>query len=368
MASKRHRGSIRKLSSGRYQVRYTGPDGLRRAMEQTFRTKSDAEAAWSLLSADLALGRWLAPEAARISVGEYASRWVKQRQHLADRTRELYSSLLRLHIAPYLGRVLVRDLNPMMVRKWRQDLVTKGVGESTQAKAYSLLRAVMSTAVDDDLIQKNPCRIKGGGVERTPERPILDLGQVGKLADVIEPRYRLLVLLAVFGSLRWGELIALTRHDVDVAEMTIHVRRSVAEVGGRIVVKQPKTAAGVRLVALPEGLRSEVIAHLEAFAEPGDGGRIFVGVRGNTLRRSNFAPIWKAARTAAALPDQLHLHDLRHTGNHFAAASGASTRELMARMGHASIRAALIYQHATAERDKAIADALDALYKNGTAS
>ncbi|MDO5698607.1 MAG: site-specific integrase [Dermatophilus congolensis] len=349
-------------------MRYTGPDGLRRSMEETFRTKSDAEAAWSLLSADLALGRWVAPEAARISVGEYALRWIKQRSHLADRTRELYRSLLRLHVSPYLGRVLIRDLNPMMVRKWRQDLVTNGAGVSTQAKAYSLLRAVMSTAVDDDLIQKNPCRVKGGGVERTPERPILDLAQVGKLADAIEPRLRLLVLLAVFGSLRWGELMALTREDIDLDEMTVHVRRSVAEVGGKLVVKQPKTAAGVRTVSLPEALRPELAAHLEAYAESGDGGRVFVGVRGSTLRRSNFAPIWKAARTAAELPDGLHLHDLRHTGNHLAATSGASTRELMARMGHASMRAALIYQHATAERDKAIADALNALYKNGTAS
>jgi hypothetical protein len=52
-------------------------------------------------------------------------------------------------------------------------------------------------------------------------------------------------------------------------------------------------------------------------------------------------------------------HDLRHTGNTLAAATGASTKELMARMGHASPRAALIYQHATRERDEAIAVALD---------
>lgn len=51
-------------------------------------------------------------------------------------------------------------------------------------------------------------------------------------------------------------------------------------------------------------------------------------------------------------------HDLRHTGNTLAAASGASTKELMARMGHASPRAALIYQHATRERDDVIARAL----------
>jgi hypothetical protein len=60
----------------------------------------------------------------------------------------------------------------------------------------------------------------------------------------------------------------------------------------------------------------------------------------------------------AGLPAGFHFHDLRHTGNNLAAASGASTRELMHPMGHGSMRAALIYQHATGERDREIADAL----------
>jgi integrase len=54
-----------------------------------------------------------------------------------------------------------------------------------------------------------------------------------------------------------------------------------------------------------------------------------------------------------------HFHDLRHTGNTLAASAGASTREFMHRMGHATLRAALIYQHATSERDREIARAMD---------
>jgi hypothetical protein len=67
------------------------------------------------------------------------------------------------------------------------------------------------------------------------------------------------------------------------------------------------------------------------------------------------------AKGLAGVSTELHFHDPRHTGNHFAAISGASTRELMGRMGHASMRGALIYQHRTSERDRAIADALDAM-------
>lgn len=94
-------------------------------------------------------------------------------------------------------------------------------------------------------------------------------------------------------------------------------------------------------------------------------GRLFVGHRGNTLHRSNWTTVWAAARSAAELDPRVHLHDLRHTDNHFAAASGASTRELMHRMGHASMRAALIYQHATAEREARIAATLNQVFSGG---
>jgi len=116
---------------------------------------------------------------------------------------------------------------------------------------------------------------------------------------------------------------------------------------------------------LPVWLVPELLHHLDTFAEAGPDGRVFLGPYGATPFRRNFATIWKRARGAAGVPADLHFHDLRHAGNHFAAASGASTRELMGRMGHASMRAALIYQHRTAERDRVIAEALDAMLRAG---
>jgi integrase len=79
--------------------------------------------------------------------------------------------------------------------------------------------------------------------------------------------------------------------------------------------------------------------HLERFVGPEADSLVFVGPKGGRLRRSNFRDIWIKARGEAGLPD-LHLHDLRHTGNTMAAATGASLRELMERMGHTSTRAA----------------------------
>ena len=86
-----------------------------------------------------------------------------------------------------------------------------------------------------------------------------------------------------------------------------------------------------------------------------------MGEKGASLRRGNWNVKWRAA-TAASGMNGLRFHDLRHTGNTLAAATGASTKELMVRMGHSSARAALIYQHATVERERLIATALDEMF------
>ena len=90
------------------------------------------------------------------------------------------------------------------MRHWRKGLLDSGASPITVAKAYRLLKAVMNTAVDDGLIGRNPCRIKGAGQEKSPERPVLTIRQVFHLADVVDARFRALILFAVFASLRWG--------------------------------------------------------------------------------------------------------------------------------------------------------------------
>ncbi|WP_182900376.1 tyrosine-type recombinase/integrase [Microbispora sp. H10830] len=97
--------------------------------------------------------------------------------------------------------------------------------------------------------------------------------------------------------------------------------------------------------------------HVERYSDKAADGWGFIGPRGARLRRSSFRRTWNKVRTAAGLPD-LHFHDLRHVGNSRAAANGASLKELMARTGHSSTRAALIYLHATQDRDEANAKAL----------
>lgn len=365
MVARRRRrdfGAVRALPSGRWQASYLGGDGLRRGAPQTFTTKADAHAWLTVRQSELLRGDWIDPDLGRISVDDFVTRWVAEHR-LSPRTRDLYEGLNRLHIRPFLGALPIGSLTAERVRAWRAELLGSDRSDGTVAKSYRLLRAALNTALDDGRISRNPCRIKGADRTTTPERPIASVPQVFALADAVGPQYRAFVLTAALTSLRWGELIALRRRDVDLDAGLALVQRSLIEVGGRLQEAPPKNNS-VRAVTMPEVLIDELRRHLGR-VDRGPDTLIFTGERGATPRRGNWRANvgWPQAVEAAGLPVGFHFHDLRHTGNHLVAQSGASTRELMQRMGHSTMRAALIYQHATEARARDLADRLDALVR-----
>jgi integrase len=352
---KRDFGNVRKLVSGRFQVRYRGPDGRLRPAPHTFDTKKAAQRWLRLKDAEIAQGDWFDPEAGARSFGEYAAEWIEHRD-LTRKTRRTYEDLLRLHLNPTFGDMYLNAIKTADVRRWRAARLRRKKGKGQVPKAYRLMHAVLNTAVADKLIRENPCQIEGAGLEHSEERPVLSVAEVFKLADAIKPRYRALVLLATFGNMRWGELAGLRRRNLDLDKRTVRIRETVTDVGG-LYQSKPKSKAGYRVVFLPELIMADLREHVETYSAPGPDGFVFVGVRGNQLRRGNFSKYWADACDAVGLED-VHLHDLRHTGNTYAAEAGASLRELMKRMGHSSSKAALIYLHAREEREREIADRL----------
>ncbi len=351
-------GSVRKLPSGRYQCRYR-VDGISYTAPATFRTQGEADAHLAQIRADLGRSSWVDPLAGQVALEEYSWQWLAERSSLRPRTRELYESELRLHILPVLGDVALRDLSTSRIRSWHAGLLNAGrPGPTTVAKCYRLLRTILGTAVEDGRVAKNPCVIKGAGVERHPERAVASVEQVFQLAHTIDARYRAMVLVAAFTSLRLGELLALTRRSLDLQDGTITVVAQLQELSkGGHFQGLPKSDAGRRTVALPDVLLPTLVSHLDTWVGSQADALIFGGVNGKPLRRATFYKAWHKAVTEVDLPD-FRFHDLRHTGNTLSAATGASTKELMARMGHSSARAALIYQHATKQRDAAIARGL----------
>ena len=278
---------------------------------------------------------------------------------LAPKTLELYRVLLRAHIEPTFSSRQLGAITPGAVRRWHAK-VSSDSSAMSAAKSYRLLRAILATAVADGLIQANPCRVRGAGMERSVERPIVGPELVLELADAIGARWNVLVLLAGFGGLRLGELLALRRRHVDLAAGTVTVEEQMVSLdGGRRLLTEPKTEAGRRVVALPHLVLDSLAEHLDGIGEDPDS-LLFPAAGGGLLPTTTFYKHWRRARHQVG-HDELHLHDLRHAAGTLAAWTGATERELMARLGHANPAASRRYQHAARDRDRAIAAGLNVI-------
>jgi len=142
------------------------------------------------------------------------------------------------------------------------------------------------------LIKRNPCRLRGADKDDSPERPVLTITEVFALVEAMPARYRAMVLLATFTSLRFGELASLRRRDVDCDSGSVTVRQGQVELSdGTLIMKDPKSAAGKRVVAIPDVIIPELRRHVEWFAERDPDGLVFVGPMGGRLRRSNFRKV-----------------------------------------------------------------------------
>ena len=353
--ARRHFGWIRKRNSGRWQIVYWH-GGIRHSGGM-FDTKASAQATLSQIETDIRRGVWIDVRDGDLLLSEYAATWLLHRSDLAVRTRELYEHLLRLHIVPQLGRIPLNKLSPSKIREWNADLARRL--PSSASKSYRLLSTIMRTAVADGLIARSPCVIRGASVEHAPERPIATPIEVERLAEAMPSHLQLIVVLACWCQLRRGELLGLRRGDVDISRGTLKVERSRTFARtGKAIEKGPKTVAGVREITIPPLLLSRFESHLSCFSEDGAEGLVFVGKKGAPITAGVLQKAWSRARQQVGRPD-LHFHDLRHSGLTLAAEVGATTAELMHRAGHSSSSAALRYQHATQERDRALASLLE---------
>lgn len=346
MTRKRGYGTIRRLSSGRYQARTWGTDGKQHTAPHTFATKQEADRWLAHHRTAIDKGDWIDNRGGRVKLDVYGPRWIDTRkvkgQPLRPRTADLYRQLFRSHISPTLGRYELRAITPALVRKWFGSLE----GGVVPAKAYRLLHAMLASAVHDELIGRNPCTIRGAGQEHPPDRPMFSLEQVERIAISVDGRWRALVLMAAWTSLRLGELSELRRKDLDLD-------------AGFVTVTKSKTDAGRRIVAIPPHIIDALREHVAAYSETGPNGLVFIGPKGAPIRRNNFSTrVWVPAATAAGLPAGSRFHDLRGFGLTLAARHGATTRELMHRAGHASPAMALRYQRAEHQRDRALAEQL----------
>ncbi len=352
---------VRKLPSGRWQASYHHPHLSKRVPgPNTWMTKADATA-W-LSSEETKLRSGVSPidiGRGKVSFVAYAEEWLENRP-LRDRTREVYASQLKVHILPEFGATRLSGITPERVRKWNSRLAK--TAPAMAPKAYRQLRTMLETAVEDGIIAQNPCRVRGGAQENSIERSIPTIEQVHKLASSIEPRFRMLVLVAAFCGLRKSECFGLARrHVVQTGSNTrLVVERQRNEVAGKgVVFAELKTDAAYRKVVIPQSLVDDLAEHLERYVGPGPDDLLFTMERTCDMpRASSWTRLWNQARSGAELPT-MRFHDLRHLAGTLSAIAGGTLKEIQDRLGHASPDAAMVYQHVAQGRDEELASQID---------
>lgn len=361
-------GAIRQLPSKRYQASYVGPDGERYTAPSTFTAIQDARAWLARRRVEIADDQWTqhtataaAGKSKTTTFAEYAEQWVATRtnrhgDHLRPRTATEYRRLVAGPLEQF-GPQRLSAITPEAVRAWYSDLIVAGT-KTQAARAYELLKAILTTAVADGRLKSNPCQIRGGASASTGKKvEPPTAAELQAIVDAITPRFRAAVILAAWAGVRYGELTELRRRDVERTGdvYVVSVSRAVTHVTGQgFIIGQTKSEAGVRTIVLPPHVTGILEEHLRDHVNPFPESLLFSAADGHThLAQSAFYKHWNPARTAAGRPD-MPWHALRHYGATRAALAGATLKELQARLGHATVAAAMRYQH-TAGRDEELA-------------
>jgi integrase len=356
--AKRGFASVWQQRSGRYAVRFTTPDGRRVSAGCTFEHKKNAEA-WAA-DKRREMERQYHAEPERVTFDSYATRWLRDRhvsgRPIKPRTREHYQAILDDHLIPAFGSRLLGAITPKDIREWHS---TTLVGKPTmRSHSYGLLRTIMASAINEELIDSNPCRIVGAGsAKRAITIVPASVDEIATLAAAMPERLAPMVLLASWCAMRFGETIELRRHDIDLSAELIRIRRAAVRVDGKFEIGDPKSEAGSRDVSIPPHIVTVIEAHLANHVAPSPNALLFPNERGEHLQPATLARHWYKARHTAGR-DDLRWHDLRHSGAVLAAATGATLAQLMARLGHSTPQAAMRYQHASQSGDRQIAELL----------
>ncbi|MCQ4083150.1 site-specific integrase [Streptomyces sp. RB6PN25] len=308
--SRRQFGRVRKLPSGRYQVRYPGPDGVLRPADRTFATTTDADLWLAKKRIEIEEGRWLDPADAKTTVEDWAARWLASvGPQLKHKTRATYRSIIASRINPVLGGRELSSVRPITVAEWVAKMKTDGAGASWIRQCYRVFAQIMASAVDNGLIAVTPCR--GVRLPRMPqtEPHILTPQEASRIVRAADAPHDLLIALLAFGGLRIGEAFAMRRGDIDVPRRLVHVDENLAEANGALVFDTPKSHQK-RTLTLARSLVQRLSAYLSQLPGGNDAllftNRAGRPLRYNQWRKAHFDP----AVTAAGLTD-VTPHDLR---------------------------------------------------------
>jgi integrase len=324
---------VEKRSAGRWRARYQ-VDGRERS--KTFPRRIDAERFLATVQTDLLRGAYVDPRGGRVTVAEYAERWMAGRVDLRPNTRERYASALRSTVLPSLGDRRLGGLQRSDIAAAVREWSTRSAPSTVQVVVGGILVPMLRAAVDDGLIARNPAeRVPRPRVKRRHAEPLSPAAVVA-LAAAASQSYRVAIWLAAGAGLRQGETLGLLTRRVDFLRRVAHVEEQLQTIGGVAQMVDLKRAASRRLVPLDDLVLAELARHLE-HSPAGPADLLIRNRSGQPIRRSSFGDGWRATVRRAGLPVGTRFHDLRHVYASTLIAAGVHPKVLQERLGHSSI-------------------------------
>ncbi|MEV0574401.1 site-specific integrase [Streptomyces sp. NPDC050392] len=373
----------------RYRARYVGPDGTEKSKSFPDRQKRLAENWLANVASDMTRGQYIDPRAARVTFKGYATKWLKA--HSADlSSRIVTEQRLRLHAFPILGSRPLDSFRPEHLRELVSTLeANPGVSGAYARNIYGDVRAVLSAAVDDGLLPRNPCSAKSvrpPAVERRRVTPWLP-SQVQAVRKALPPRYRTMVDTGAGCGLRQGEIVGLAEDALDFEQGILRVVRQVKLIQGKAVFAPPKCNRE-RDVPLPSSVAEALRAHMDAckpvevtlpWRKP-DGPKVtarllFTNTASGVVWRSNFnIQEWKPALALAGLipgaregkydsAREHGMHALRHFYASVLLDAGESIKAVSQYLGHTDPALTLrVYAHLMPSSQERTRNAIDGLF------
>lgn len=342
----------------RWRTRWIDPAGQPKSA--LFDRKVDADRHDVAMRADVARGTYVDADAGKTTLKAYADQWLSA-QTFDPSTRESVESRLRLRILPVLGNQELRALaqRPSIIQAWTKGLAGQ-VGPNYVRTIFANLSSVLSAAVDDGMMSRNPCRlttVKPPAAESSRVVP-WTIARVDSVREDLPGRYQSLVDVGFGLGLRQGEALGLSVDDIDWLRFEVHIRRQVKIIGARLLFAPPK-GGKERDVPLPESIALRLAHHLEQFPAQTvtmpwreHNGKyvavplLFTSRENKACNRNYINSLWKPALvTAGVIPQpapgakyiesrEHGFHALRHTFASMLLADGVDIRTLAEYLGH----------------------------------
>jgi integrase len=366
----------------RWDVRWR--DNAGRQRHKGFDRKADAERFIAQVTADLARGTYIDPNAGKIPLRTYGEQWFVA-QTFDPSTREAVELRLRLHVYPTLGDYELWALaqRPSHIQAWMRGLQLKLAPRYVRV-IFANLSALLQAAVDDGLIVRNPCRAGSVKLPALDKRRVQPWSRewVEALMQALPERYRAIATAAAGLGLRQGEVFGLAVEDIDWLRAIVHVRRQVKLIQSKTVFAPPK-GGKERDIPLPESVSLRLAAHLEAHpaievirpwlptGRP-EAARLLFSTRERTaLDRTYFnRHVWKPALDVAEIPTTREhgMHALRHSYASVLLEDGVSIKALAEYLGHADPGFTLrTYTHLMPSSEDRVRQAVDRSFGMGSA-